>query len=82
MGDVVVTVKVNVADQSMLDSVLTHIKSRLHVSDARKEDIGFGIKVLKLAIMSTDAEGAPDVEEIINSIDGVSSVDVEGATRV
>ncbi|RME79463.1 MAG: elongation factor 1-beta [Methanobacteriota archaeon] len=82
MGDVVVTVKVHVENPDNIDNVLGAIKEKLQVSDSAIEELGFGIKVLKVAVMSSDAEGSPDVEGIISSIDGVSSVEVESVTRV
>ena len=82
MGDVVVVAKVHLDDPSKIEEVLEKIKEKLEVSDHKVEELGFGIKILEVAVMSNDAEGSPDVELVISSIDGVSSVEITKVTRV
>ena len=82
MGDVAVTAKVHLEDPSNIEEVLQRIKEKLEVSDSKVEELAFGIKVLKVVVMSNDAEGSPDVESVISSIEGVSSVEIESVTRV
>jgi translation elongation factor EF-1beta len=47
----------------------------------RKEDIGFGIKRLKIAVMLDDEKGG-DIEQEMLSIEGISYVETESVTRV
>jgi elongation factor 1-beta len=50
---------------------------------ARVEDVAFGIKSLKLAVLLPDEEGGTiKVEEAISKVPGVSQVEVEFVSRV
>ena len=44
-------------------------------------DVGFGIKLLKIAIIMDDSEGG-DIEERVMKIPGVSQVEVESVDRL
>jgi len=70
---------------------LSELKERIERSlpegvslqSARVEDVAFGIKSLKLAILLPDEEGGTlRVEEAISGVPGVSHVEVEFVSRV
>ncbi|MEM4295316.1 MAG: elongation factor 1-beta family protein [Candidatus Anstonellales archaeon] len=81
MANVVMIMNVNISEQDKIDSIAEEIKKKLNVSDIKKEDIGFGIKRLKIAVMLDDEKGS-DVEQILYDIDGISSVETISVTRV
>jgi len=81
MANVVMVLNVNVSDQENISRISKEIKKKLNVSDLKEEDIGFGIKRLKIAVMLNDEEGS-NIEDILLSIDGISSVETESVTRV
>ena len=82
MGDVIIHVKVHLEDAEKQEAVVAKIGETFKVNSAKIEDIGFGIKVLKLVLMAEDSESTPDVESTFSQIEGVSSVEVEGVSRV
>ena len=54
------TLKVSLDDQSKMEEVKSAIKELAHVRQFAEEDIGFGIKVLKISILMNDSEGGMD----------------------
>jgi translation elongation factor EF-1beta len=81
MANVVVILDVNISDQERIEEIKKVIKEKLAVSDMREEEIGFGIKRLKIAVMANDEEGS-NIEDVLLSIDGISSVETVTVTRV
>jgi len=88
MGKVVAVIKIFPESTEVdLNSVLDEIKQKIPqdatIRDARIEDIAFGLKVLKIAIIVPEVEGSLEsVEECIRGIKGVSEIEVEGVTRL
>jgi translation elongation factor EF-1beta len=76
MGDVMVTAKIFADDQSQFDKIKEQIAKIGRLADSRIEDIGFGVKVLKVLIIVPDNLGG-DMEEKLSSIPGVSQAQVE-----
>jgi elongation factor 1-beta len=81
MANVVVILDVNISDQDRIEEIKKEIKEKLAVSDMREEEIGFGIKRLKIAVMANDEEGS-NIEDVLLSIEGISSVETVAVTRV
>ncbi len=81
MANVVVILDVNISDQDRIEEIKKEIKGKLAVSDMREEEIGFGIKRLKIAVMANDEEGS-NIEDVLLSIEGISSVETVAVTRV
>ncbi|MHA1595954.1 MAG: elongation factor 1-beta [Candidatus Baldrarchaeia archaeon] len=88
MGKVIAIVKIfpestDVDLNVMLESIKKEIGGDATISDTRIEDIAFGLKVLKLALIVPEVEGALEgVEEKIRNVKGVSEVEIEGVTRL
>ncbi|MBU0532105.1 hypothetical protein KKB44_01290 [Candidatus Micrarchaeota archaeon] len=81
--NVVAQLKVYVENPEQMDSVKTGIENLAKVQDFKEEDVGFGIKVLKVTILMMDSEGGMDeLEEKIKTLENVSQVEVEGVSRV
>ncbi|NOZ82098.1 MAG: elongation factor 1-beta [Candidatus Micrarchaeota archaeon] len=55
------------------------VKEKLDVKDSRIEPLAFGMKVLKVLVVTEDT-GTQDAENIIKSIEGVGEVEVESQT--
>ncbi len=80
MGDVAITYKVFLEDPGKAEDVLSRIKQAVNVKDAKIEDVGFGIKVLKLLVITPDKGGTEEIDKKIQSIDGISEIEVESVT--
>ncbi len=88
MGEVCVVFKVLPEDSDMnietLENGIVHkIKGICEVNKVTIDDIGFGIKALKIQVVVPDEEGKIDsVEQAISSVPGVGQVDSEDVTLV
>ena len=81
MGNVAITAKVYPEDPSKIEELKTEISKVAKITDSKIEDIGFGIKVLRIMIVVPDSEGG-DMEDKLSKIKGVSQVQVEQVTLV
>ena len=82
MGKVAITFKImpDSAERDAFD-IKEKINEKVKVQDYHIEEIAFGLKVLRVLIMSEDA-ATEELEEKIKSIKGVSEVEVESSTIV
>ena len=81
--NVVAILKVYVDDPAAMDAVKADIEKLAKVQEFKEEELGFGIKVLKVNLLMMDSEGGMDqMEEKIKNIDKVSQVEVESVGRV
>jgi len=77
---------VHVEDMDNFDNALKNIKG-LNIDDAKiesvkEEDVGFGIKSIKLFILTLDKEGTMDkIENTVSSIPGIT-LEVTNVTRI
>ena len=78
MGNVATLFKVYV-EAGMEDGVSRSIKA-LKPKSLQTEEIGFGIKVIKVMFVHTDEEGSTPIEEKLKSVKGVNEVEVEEQT--
>ena len=66
-----------------IDKVVEDIKSKIDVKDIKIEPIAFGLKSVKVMVITDDSEGGADnIEKQLNEIDGISEVDAESATLI
>ena len=66
-----------------MERVKKDIDKIAKVNKVWEEDVGFGIKVLKVNLLLNDSEGGMDqLEGKIREIKNVSEVEVEAVTRV
>jgi translation elongation factor EF-1beta len=81
--NVAAQVKIYLDDPSQMDRVKKDLETVAKVYKSWEEDIGFGIKVLKVNFLLNDSEGGMDkLEEKIRQVKNVSEVEVETVTRV
>ncbi len=81
--NVAAQIKVYVDDPSALDDVKAGIEKLAKVQRFWEEDVGFGIKVLKVTLLMNDKKGGMDeLEQKIRSLGKVSQVEVESVSRV
>ena len=76
MGDVIVTAKIYSEDPSKFESIKAEIAKIGKLADSRIEDVGFGVKALKVLFIVPDNLGG-DMEEKLNSLEGVSQAQIE-----
>ncbi|MEM2974281.1 MAG: elongation factor 1-beta [Candidatus Micrarchaeia archaeon] len=81
MGNVSVTVKIYPEDPSKIEEIKVEIAKIGRLVDSKVEDVGFGIKALRVMFIVPDSEGG-DMEERLNAIEGVSQVQVECVTLI
>ena len=89
MADVVVTMKI-MPDSPEIDlenvesAALEKIKSFTGLENykAEQEPVAFGLKAVKIMFVMDEAQGATDpLEEDVNSIEGVNSVEITDVRR-
>ena len=85
MGSVAISVTVVPEGPDVdLSGLIEKIKNTIDIKDVKEEDIGFGLKNLKLMVIRPDAsgQGTDDIEEKLSGIDGISSVRIDDVTLI
>ncbi len=75
MGDVAVLFKVY-PESGQEDAVLKEIKEKMQPKSMQKEEVAFGIKVVKVLFVHPDNSGSTDLEEQLKKVPGVREVEV------
>ena len=83
MGKVAISMKVSGKEGLDITALGERIKEIGGIKEVQEEDVGFGIKVLKVLALIDDASGENQkLEDKINSIEGVDSVEVLETTLI
>ncbi|MGB9719018.1 MAG: elongation factor 1-beta [Candidatus Anstonellales archaeon] len=82
MGEVAVTVKIFPEDVEKLEEIRVAVGKIVKIAKSNSEDIGFGLKALKIIFVMDDVGGVDAVEQKLSSIPGVSQVQVEDVRRI
>ncbi|MEM2948709.1 MAG: hypothetical protein QXL47_02815 [Candidatus Anstonellales archaeon] len=82
MGEVAVTVKIFLEDVEKLEEIKKAVEKIVKVAKSESEDIGFGLKALKIVFVMDDAGGVDEIEQKLSSIPGVSQVQIEDVRRI
>ncbi len=77
------TLKIFMEDSEKMDSIKEEMEKIAKVQRFWEEEVGFGIKALKVSILMNDSEGGMDeFEEKVAQIEGVSQIEVEEVGRI
>lgn len=76
-----VNAKIYMEDPSKAEYIKQEVAKIGKVADAKMEDVGFGVKALRIYFVVPDSVGG-DMEEKLNAIEGVSQAQVEEVTLV
>lgn len=82
MGEVAVTVKIFPEDVEKLEEIKAAVGKVVKIAKSEIEEIGFGLKALRIVFVMDDAGGVDEIEQKLSSISGVSQVQVEDVRRV
>ena len=82
MGKVATVFKVYAEDMAQTDSIKAQIASTLKPTGVQVDDIGFGIRVIKVMFVHEDQEGSTSYEDGLRKINGVRDVEVEDETLI
>ncbi len=82
MAKAAVLVRISPEDQDKLENTIAIIKDKYNPVDIGTEDIGFGIKVIKALFHIDEDKGSSYLEEELQKIDNVSSVDILAVDRL
>lgn len=88
MGDVAVLLKILPTDVELdinviKEEVVNRVKPLCEVNMVEINEVGFGLKAIKLQVIVPDQEGKIDqVEQAISAVSGVGQVDTEEVTLV
>ena len=77
MGKVATIFKVYSEDSADSNSILKMISDKLKPTSTQIEEIGFGIKVIKVMFVHEDNEGSTEYEKKLREFPGVKEVEVE-----
>ena len=88
MGDVLTTIKIMPDSPDVdLDAIKATIESSMpegaKLHDMAEEPIAFGLVAIILQFITDDGEGGSEpVEEMVQAIDGVASIEITGVGRL
>lgn len=83
MANVAASVKVYADDPNKLGEIRTAIEKFAQIQHVKEEELGFGIKILRLTLLLDDeAGGTEKLEEKIRTVPNVTQVEVETVTRI
>lgn len=75
MAEVSVVARIFSEDAEKFDEIKENLSKQIRVVDAKVEEIGFGVKILRVLFVVPDTQS--DFEERIKSIPGVSGVQID-----
>ncbi|MEM3839010.1 MAG: hypothetical protein QXF01_00300 [Candidatus Micrarchaeaceae archaeon] len=76
MGKVATIFKIYI-ENGKEDEVSNEIKKKMNPNGLQKEEVAFGIKVLKAMFIHEDEEGSTKFEEALKKIPNVTEVEIE-----
>jgi translation elongation factor EF-1beta len=76
MGKVATVFKVYTADDADPEAVLRKISAEMKPTSVQMEEIGFGIKVIKVMFVHEDSDGSTEYEKKLMEFSGVKEVEV------
>jgi len=82
MGEVAVTVKIFPEDVERLEEIKAAASKVVKIAKIDEEDIGFGLKALRIVFLMNDTGGIDEIEQKLSSISGVSQVQIDDVRRV
>ncbi len=87
MGDVLAIFKIYPEDMEKFEYIKKAIENVIpegaQLVDVKEEPIGFGFSAIKVGVRMPDKGGILDrVEEALRNVEGVESVELEGATLI
>ena len=75
--------KIYVDSPDAIEDVKSKVAELAKLDKSWEEELGFGIKVLKVVLLLNDAAGGmSELEEKLGKIEHVSQVEVENVTRI
>ncbi|MBU0586067.1 hypothetical protein KJ780_00995 [Candidatus Micrarchaeota archaeon] len=81
-NEVAVSMKIFLEDMAKMDETVAEIGKMVKITNTKTEEIGFGIKALKIVFMMGDGEGINEIEEKIAAIPNVSQAQIEEVGRL
>jgi len=82
MGNVAVTFRIlPEGPETDIEKLKEEISKIIKIQDSRTEPLAFGLKELKILIITQD-KGTEEIEKKIKSIKGVSDIETESVTLV
>ncbi|VVB98467.1 Elongation factor 1-beta [uncultured archaeon] len=81
-NEVAVSMKIFLEDQGKMGETIAEISKIVKVNSHKTEDIGFGIKALKIIFLMPDGGGIDELEEKIATVPNVSQAQIEEVSRL
>jgi len=81
--NVMAEMKIYVDDSEAIPAIKEEIGKLAKLQNAVEEDVGFGIKALRITVLFDDSQGGTEeLSEKIKAIEHVSQVEVENVGRI
>ena len=79
MGQIACVFKLMPEDENTdLEQIKDQVREKVEVEDIGEEPVAFGLKAVKVSAITTDEKGGTDyVEEQLQEIDNVQSIELE-----
>lgn len=81
-NEVAVSMKIYLEDQSKMDETLAEIGKLVKINNTKTEEVGFGIKAIKIIFLMADGEGVNTIEEKVAAVPNVSQAQIEEVSRL
>ncbi|MBN2478456.1 elongation factor 1-beta [Candidatus Micrarchaeota archaeon] len=81
MAEVIIRAKVYVENPEEIEKVKGEIEKIVDLEKSGIEELGFGIKVLKVVIVADESKGTDELEAALGGVPGVSQVEIESVDR-
>ncbi|MFB6209332.1 MAG: elongation factor 1-beta [Candidatus Nanohaloarchaea archaeon] len=66
------------SDETDLEDIKESVKQKIDVDDFEEEEVAFGLKAVKISTITSDEEGGTDaVEERLEEVEGIQSIELE-----
>ena len=81
-NDVAVSMKLFLVDQGKEAETIAELRKIVNITNTKSEEIGFGIKALKILFLMADGDGINEIEEKIAAVPNVSQAQIEEMSRL
>ena len=82
MAKVLTIWKIVPEDMEYFEKIKDELRNLFGDIEMQEEEIGFGIKMLKVKLILEEKEGTHPTEEKLKNIEGIAEAEIEYATRL
>ncbi|MEW6528723.1 MAG: hypothetical protein AB1391_02435 [Candidatus Micrarchaeota archaeon] len=81
-NEVAVSMKIFLEDYDRINETMDEINKIIKISDTKIEELGFGIKILKIIFLMPDTGGIDEIETQISALSNIRQAQTERVSRI